>query len=66
MSQPQPQLPSDRERWQEATALVHRLTSEIHDMTPAEQDFVMGVLGGPALTPEQLQCLREMADEFNV
>lgn len=47
-------------------ALVHRLTSELHDMTPAEQDFVMGVLGGPALTPEQLQCLREMADEFNV
>jgi len=46
--------------------MVHRLTSEIHDMTACEQDFIFEVLGGEDVTAQALGQLRDLCERFEV
>lgn len=46
--------------------MVHRLTSEMHDMTPDQQDFVMCVLGEEEPSLRALEQLSAMCEKFEV
>lgn len=53
-------------RYELAQAAVHRLQSELHQMTNIEQDFVMSVLSPGHVSTEQLRTLHDLCDKFNV
>lgn len=65
MQNDQPQPPS-LSLYEEAAAMVRRLQSELHDMTPDEQDFVMSVLNQGEVGSRQLDCLRGLVEKFDV